>query len=141
MSVRVPIPGKDIIKVISGDITFHLTPLTAGQRQNVTGMLTRKSGEILRDTFGLTREAVNLSLRDIEGIVDAEGNDLKIERVNGKITDAFYDILISIPRHTSVLQTAAVNLAANGPFDTLIDGEGKVVEDVQIILPGDDEKK
>jgi len=140
--MRVLIPGVDIIKVETGDLTFHLTPLTFAQRSEVNGELQKVAGQLIRNSFEMAGLAVRYALRQVDGLKTHNGTAWKIEHEakSGKVNDASLDVLASIPDHSHVLFDSCVTLSSTGPFKELKDGNGKVVEGVKVILPGDDEK-
>ena len=138
--MRVPVPG-DIIKIKTGEITFHLTPLTFEQRAEVNGQIQREAGQIIRNSFAMAGLAVKYALRKVEGAELANNEPLEIVVEKGKITNKSLDAVSNIPIHSKHLFNSCVTLANTGPFTELLDDDDKPIKDVQVILPGDEEKK
>ncbi len=147
--MRVPVPGKDHIRLevrndkdaTEADIVFIVTPLTFKQRAEVNGEIQKVAGQMVRNSFEMAGLAVKYALKGIEGLMDGSGTPYKLEfDKNEMVTDECLDFLVSIPDHGGTLFNACTSLSAEGVYTKLTDNNGKIIEGVKVLLPGDEEK-
>lgn len=126
----------DRIKIKVEDVTIEVAPLTYGQRREVAGQLTKAGGATFEDQLEMIRLATKYAVKNVIGLEDSEGPYQVTFTDDNTLSDESLDDLANIPGIYGILSQATMQLATAGPFIKLTDGEGKDLEGVEVILPG-----
>ena len=121
-------PGQEVLLEID-DAKFWITPLTSGQRNEITHFITNKAGEQVVDTDRQSRLALKYGLKRAKGIYLPDGTEFKLDFSEGFLSEKHCNILIE----SSVL----VHLMAL----KLSQGSVPMSEGIKVTMPGSKKKK
>ena len=123
------IPAGQQILVEIEDAKFWITPLTSGQRAEITHFKKNKAGEMVVDTEKLASLALKYGLNKAEGLILADGTELELDFSSGQLSDEHCDLLINCSVQIHLL---AVKLSQ---------GSVPMMDGVKVTIPGSKKKK
>lgn len=127
---------SDRIPLKIGGLTIKVGPLTFAQKADVQAELAKGS---TISSMAAARKSIQYGLKEIDGLIDPQGNPYKLEIQDGAISDVCMDELMNI-KENEYLAVICLNLL-NGIPDAFIDlVTGKPLEGVQIVAESSEKK-
>lgn len=146
MPLVVPdLDAKFELKIGEGNeqVTFIIRPLKYPEKQIITSVSTSmRSGELHIDGSSIAFYSLKYALVDVKGLIDADGNEWKLKREEGKDynTDECIDQLMNTPVNEALIY-AGSKLMSGIPKEILDPATGKPLEGCEIIPQKSNVKK
>lgn len=120
----------DRIKVKIGEITFHLSPLSWDQKQDILSetKMVEGSGKNRNSTYKCLKYAV----KDIEGVTLEDGSPYTLKLENGILSDECVEDLLNLELSPKLIM-ACFSFVQGVPNKIFNPVTGEVVEGVEIV--------
>lgn len=122
----------DRIPIKIHDITVKISPLSMQQKNEILALMIE--GQKANDMVKLSQAtmlALRFSLKSVEGIQDAEGNEYNLEFENGILTEQCTDDMLNMNQSAALTQVCAAII--NGVPSQFVDGKGQPLEGVSFV--------
>ena len=125
---------SDRIEVNIEGISIFISPLSYQQKMNLQDLMLKASNGDMNSAMAAVVSALKMSIKDIKGVQDADGNEYKLEFDNNELTEESVNDLLNMPI-SGKISTTCTSLLAGVP-DKIIGADGKPLEGVSIIKKG-----
>jgi len=121
----------DKIEVKIDGISFFLSPLSYQQKLSLQMDMNKASNGDLTSAMDAVIKALKMSIKDVKGLKDSEGDYKLSFEDNGEISDSCIDDLLNMPLSNKLSATCSQFLA--GVPDKILDQNGVELEGVSVI--------
>lgn len=125
--------NTDRIKVKIGELVFMLAPLSFEQKSEISALSSKiEQGELVTNGMLVYYKSIQFSLKDIEGLVDSDGNKYELQFNERGITTECMDELFNM-EFSHQLMVSAYNMVAQIPTKIIDPATGQEMEGVEIV--------
>ena len=125
--------STDRVKIKVGELVFTLAPLSYAQKAEIKGLSSKIiSGEEVTNGMMVYYKSIQFSLKDIEGLIDVDGNKYELNFDERGISPECMDDLFNM-EFNEKLMMCAYNMVDQIPKEIIDPSTGKVLEGAEII--------
>jgi hypothetical protein len=113
-------------------ITFKIAPLSYAQKMNIQAMLTKENGTNIENIADTTKQLIEYSIKDVDGLEYPDGEKFKLCFEEGKISEASIDELFNLELNPK-LTVSLMQLLQGIPNEIVNSATGEKLEGVEIV--------
>ena len=125
---------SDRIEVKVDSISLFISPLSYQQKMSLQELMIKASKGDMFSAMQAVVAALKMSVKDIKGVLDAEGSEYKLEMNGDELSEASVNDLLNMPISNKI-STICTSLLAGVP-DKILDANGEPLAGVSIISKG-----
>lgn len=126
-------PSDRITLKIQG-VEFKISPMTYEQKMKAQSSIVMSGGDKIENIAKATKAIVQMSVKEVKGIVFADGSDFECELVNGELSEDCVDALLNTSIHGE-LGASLMQMMTQISDKIYMPGTNDVMEGVEVILP------